>query len=105
MIARSEFDARVSEDWVEAIMSIAREWLTDREGRLEFETSEYPVITWVLSALQGLSNGYRLSFDTRQHTDLVWVEAIDVPTPAIGRGKCAFFTVDPTVQMKIEWLE
>ena len=105
VISRNEFDTRLSEDWMETITVISKQWLKNDEGLLELERFECGVGVWVLSALQHSETNYRLVCDTRQHTDLVYVDSASGSTAVIGGGKCAFYTVDQTGEIKIDWEE
>ena len=105
VISRDELATRLSKDWMETITVISEKWLENDEGLFELERFECGVGVWVLSALQQSDTSYRLVCDTRQHTDLVCIDRASGSTPVIGRGKCAFYTVDPTVQIKIDWEE
>jgi len=105
VISRGELENRLSENWVNTITAISDKWLENDEGFLELERFECGVGIWVLSALQQSDMSYGLICDTRQHTDLVRIDTTSGSTAIIGSGKCAFYTVDPTVQIKIDWEE
>ncbi len=105
MISRGELKNLLSKNWVKTITALSEKWLENDEGYLELERFECGVGIWVLSALQHSDTSYRLVCDTRQHTDLVCIDRVSGSTAVIGTGKCAFYTVDPTVQIKIDWEE
>lgn len=104
VVNRSEFESGMSNDWVEAIMLLAKNWLRNDEDHFELETRDYAIGIWLLSAMRCSEMPHRVISETRQHTSLVCLERLTSGTnTVVSRGRCAFVTVGPSDQIKLSW--
>jgi hypothetical protein len=103
VVGRRALSGQFDRDWSATVLALGRRWLYFHgERRLECERGAYSFGLWLLSALRATGTGYRVRYDSLQHTAYMFIEEGADVNPVV-RGACAFMTPSSAPTVRLSW--
>jgi len=103
VISKNDFYDSLLKNWPKTMRCLADIWLTNDSGEFELRSSECCFGIWLLAALREAGLSYQIACETQQHTDFLYIEKSSSSTSLIGRGKSAFYRIDKSSLVQIQW--
>ena len=101
---RLELRGTIERATVKTILAIGRLWLrNDDEMRLELERAFHIFAALYVAGLRREKLGYRLGYDTLQHTAYVFIiDSVEAPAP-VAKGACACYGTSAGREFRVAW--
>jgi hypothetical protein len=89
---------------LETVLWIGAAWLrNDEESRLELERAFHIFGAFYTAALKRKQSGYRLAYDTLQHTAYICIADAPNAPPPVVKGACAFYGTSRDQEFTLSW--